>query len=234
MEGLSFKQIIERFSGGQTVELEPLKEFVPKKKIPLKKGEIPIALIEYWYAKLGDRRAYFHGRGFTNSTIDFQRLGWTGHRFSIPVWLGKPQESSVVQVRLRKSPEDESDLPKYLNLSGYPGPHLYNSWVLEGSKEAVIFFGEFDAALAYQHGLPAVSPTNGMLSWVPEWTEEFLRYKTRVTIIPDKGEEMRGWRLAADIGMKVQVIEYPEFGEGKDFTDWILSGKSAQELLGLG
>lgn len=227
MEGLDFKEALKRLGG--EVKFDPPKE--PKRKIPLRSGEIPIELIRHWHSNLNDRRAYFHGRGFTDATVDEQLFGWSGHRFVVPVWEGKPQESAVVQVRLRKAPGDESSAPKYLNLTGFPGPYLYNSWALEGQEAAVIFFGEFDAALAYQHGLPAASPTNGMLCWNEEWTRRFLRDKGSVKIVPDRGEEERGWRLRAEIDARATVVEYPDDFEGKDFTDWILSGRLAQDLF---
>jgi len=131
---------------------------------------------------------------------------------------------------MRCCDEIDPDGQKYIGLTGYNEAHLYNTWRLKGAKEAWIFFGEFDAALAAQLGLPAVSPTNGMQAWDEEWTEKYLRHMEKIYVVPDRGEEKRGWQLAKQIHAQAKVIEFPNF-LGKDFTDWILAGHSIEELI---
>jgi len=181
---------------------------------------IPLAVLEYWHSlATPDVREYYYGRCLTDDTINLYMLGYDGTNFVIPIWEGKPRESLVYGVKFR-CPEGVS--PKYFGLRGRSQPKLFNSFVLKDAKEAVIVFGEFDAILAYQLGLAAVSPTSGQNVWLVEWTRLFDDVET-IFVLPDRGERAAGYQLQSLFGSRGHLCEFSE-GAGKDFTEYIQKG----------
>jgi len=204
------------------------------------------ASAEYWHNRLGKKREYFQRRGFTDETIDREAWGWDGCRFVLTIWEGKPQESRLLAVKLRRDDELEKRklaenglvgkqtdevlrlIPKYI-LKGSYSPILYNAWAIENCSAPLIFFGEFDAALATQLGCPACSPNQGAKSWDDSWNRDYFRHCERIKIIPDRGEREQAFRVRASLGGQAEVVELP-MGPWKDFTDFILAGHNIQEL----
>ena len=223
---------------GNLPQTEVLFKSAPKKP----QIKIDIKTVQYWHEKLGKKRTYFHNRGFTNNTIDRELFGYNGNRYVIPLWEGIPQESKLVALKLRRDDELEIDhlqisddealqdalklIPRYI-LKGSYAPILYNSHVVENETEVWIFFGEFDAALASQLGLPACSPVHGASSWSSNWGRTHLRYAQRINIFPDRGEEDQGHHVRALLGGHARVHNFPE-GPWKDFTDFILAGNHVE------
>lgn len=241
--GVDFKAAIKLL--GHLPEVEPQPLFKPQ---PKRFRFISAETAPYWHLRLGKRRTYFHNRGFTDNTIDRELFGWSGRRYVIPLWAGIPQESILAAVKLRRDDEGEAKrlrengldgealrnalklLPKYV-LKGSYEPILYNSYVVEGQDEIWIFFGELDAALATQHGLPSCSPVHGANGWVRDWGRTHLRAAKRINIFPDRGEEDQGFRVKAMIGGHAKVLSLPE-GPWSDFGEFVLAGHYAEELKG--
>jgi len=182
-------------------------------------------ILEYWHSLVTPEvRDYYHQRCLTDETIDLYMLGHDGTNCVIPIWEGKPRESLVYGAKFR-CPEGIS--PKYFGLRGRSQPKLFNSFVLKDAKEAVIVFGEFDAILAYQLGLAAVSPTSGQNTWLVEWTKLFDNCEV-VYILPDRGERAAGYRLCNLFGNRGHLCEFPE--GVKDFTEYIKKGYTINNL----
>lgn len=72
-------------------------------------------------------------------------------------------------------------------MSGFNESALYNKHCLRGQKVVCLFFGELDAQLCWQDGIPSVSPTNGKESFRAEWLKYFDGIE-RVIIIPDRDD----------------------------------------------
>ncbi|MBC8462399.1 MAG: hypothetical protein H8D67_30885 [Deltaproteobacteria bacterium] len=227
-----------------------LPEITPEplfKKKPKKFKSISKKAAEYWHSRLGKRRTYYHNRGFANNTIDRELFGWTGRRYVIPVWTGTPQESTLAAVKLRRDDEGETRrlqengldgeilrsalnlIPRYI-LRGSYEPLLYNRWAIENQAEVWVFFGEFDAALAYQLGLNACSPVHGAGSWQKQWGDDYLRYAKAIVIVPDKNEREQGFIARSLIGGHAGVFKWPD-GNFNDFNDYILQGGSVGSFL---
>ena len=145
-------------------------------------------LVEMWYQqllKLPERLDYWYGRLFTRETIERERLGWNGEGyFSIPVGDVIPQCSDVLSVRFRAGDGQE---PRYKGISGFNESALYNRHCISGNKTICFFFGELDALLCSDDGMPSVSPTNGKESFDPSWVDYFTGVE-RVIIIPDRDD----------------------------------------------
>ncbi|GHO55483.1 toprim domain-containing protein [Ktedonobacter robiniae] len=123
-----------------------------------------------------DRKVWFHSRGLSDETIRTARLGHNGAAFVIPVFDGKLEP---VTLRYRNDEEicgkyeDEYDeegelvksrkIPKYRGWTGCNESTLYPAWKFERDRRdyVVLVEGELDALLLWQHGVPAVTATNG-------------------------------------------------------------------------
>jgi len=189
---------------------------------------IPDMVIEYWHKMLTDR-TYYYERLFTDTTIDFFRLGWDGTGYIIPTWESRPGISGVFSYK-KRWPNPEPGQAKYTGPRGRSQPRLFNQWALRESATAFVFIGEFDAILAYQDGLSSVSPTCGQQSWQPHWNS-FFQHK-RVYVVPDVGESTSGYRIASAIGSNAKVCEYPP-NVGGDYTDFRKGGYTVDDFFRL-
>ena len=235
---LSFVQKLLHCSFPEAVGFLESKDFVSKnfspgiprqlrqeKKVKMASPEV----VSYYHSMLDPKhRSYFHSRLFTDETIERELWGWDGSHYVIPIWSGRPQESSC-WLKLRNP--DGAKGPKYLNSKGSIQT-LYNLWTIEGESQIFIFFGEFDAALAYQDGFAAVSPTGGCGNWNPDWSTHFEK-KTDIIVVPDVGEEFFAHRVALALGeSRCRVLSLPAYC-GKDYSEFRQLFSASDLLLAL-
>lgn len=179
-----------------------------------------------------ERLTYFFHRGFTLSTIMKEMWGWDGKNYVITVWEGRPRKSKILSLRLRNSTEDGS---RYSGIEGHNAKTLYNRYALlraidEEAPFVVVFYGEFDARLAWQDRIYAVSPTNGAKSLDPEW---FSGYEGDIVIFPDVGEETDAYKDAGVFGVKGWVGHFPRGAGVKDYTEYRSAGYTPDDFLEL-
>ena len=210
------------------------------KKEVLKVEERPVvpSLILYWHSLLdsNDRRKYFHERGFTDDLINFEKFGWDGQRYIIPVWEGEPGNSVCLGVRRRRA--DSAEGPKYLGLKGHNAPTVWGRWHCRGSNLILSFAGELDAARAVQDGFPAFSVVNGInaLSRFPEsWPDLWFPDSTFCLAIWDKKEEVEAGCLAeawsrCKGSLTGRVIHFPPEFSGKDYCEFRDQGYTAKDF----
>ena len=199
----------------------PEPKFVPRFK--KRKATKPShQAVDYWHSLLGERREYFQSRLLTSETIDQYRLGWTGQRFSIPFWKREPGNSKVVAVQSRR---EKGNGPKYRWELGSQ-PHVFGMENVrkEVQSKVFIFFSTLDALLARQDGLVSVAipgQTAGVSScWKELSTKAVGKLGFRdMIVIPDRGEEVMGYRLAHLLSC--DVFEWPE-GEFTDYCEFRL------------
>lgn len=203
----------------------------PKKRRNHTITPIPRMIIDHWHQMALDSsdviRYYQEKRLLTEETIRMYRLGWDGKRYVIPLWEGYPGESVIINAKKRKANEDDPG-PKYMAMPHRP-PVLFNRWCLKEAKEAFFFFGEFDALLAWQDGLAAV--TGGGTN---NWSEAWLPYFSEIDYIhfvPDRGETKYGYRLASKFLGRSDVIFYPDGVH--DYTDFRQLGYRVGDFLNL-
>lgn len=233
VSGILFKSIkqhlIDTYLNGTGPSAPPAPE---RKKHKLTHGDRSdmLHLAYAGYRNLGSKGlTYFLGRGFTLETIRRQLFGYDGSRYIIPIWRGIPRESRLLTLRFRSS--DKDDPMRYSGIRDVNDQILYNReallWATSRKVPAIIvFYGELDAALAWQDGIPAVSPTNGALSFLTEWVDRYPGYKI---FVPDKGEEKAAYADAEAFGMYGKVAHFPR-GRFKDYGEFRQSGHTAREL----
>lgn len=171
-------------------------------------------------------------RGLSADTIQRFGLGWDGRRYTMPVYdeLGRLQN-----IRCYSNVLD----PKIINWTGWGSPpRLYPmSVLLQDPKIIWICEGEFDALLANQQGVTAVTGTGGVKStgrWREDWSEWFRGRSIFVCFDRDRDGDLNARRVIKKLtrfARKIQYIELPfPMGSGKDVTDFILDGGSLSGL----
>lgn len=195
-----------------------------------------IGQIEGWHrALLTDKRALHYvarQRGLTRQTIRKYRLGFDGQAIVIPVIA---RGRRVVNVR-RRFLSPRANGPKIIGVRGHAA-HLYPGMIRHGAF--ILCEGEFDALIARQYGLPAVTSTAGT-SWSSSWN----RYAAgrRIAVLYDAGEQP--FQLARDRAVALVsagaehawAVDLRSAGltSGQDITDWFVTyGFSAGKLLQL-
>lgn len=194
------------------------------------------AMLAGWCARLlagGDGLDYvLEERGLSVSTLKKYKVGFDGQAITLPVF-GRACQLANVRRRFLNPAKDG---PKIVGLRGR-GSQLYPR--IPGEGPVLLVEGEFDALLARQHGIPAVTSTAGT-SWKEEWDESVAG--RRVAVLYDAGH--RSWKLAMRRAMQLEAsgarqawcVDLRRGGlrKGEDLTDWFVKyGRPADELLKL-
>lgn len=195
-----------------------------------------LAQIRYWtQVLLADRRALRYvtqQRGLTKKAIREYRLGFDGQAIVIPVFDGRQR---VVNIR-RRFLSPQADGPKITGLRGRTA-QLYPN--VKRGHALLLCEGEFDALLARQHGLPAVTSTAGT-SWSSSWNRHVAR--RRVAVLYDAGAHSyqlachRATALAKAGAADAWAVDLRQGGldGGEDLTDWFVTYHfSAEKLIRL-
>lgn len=197
---------------------------------------MPRGVAEYMHGRLGERRAWFRGRGLTDATIDRELLGYDVKAYSIPVWSSAGE---LLTIRFRRDdvafgPEAET-CAKYWGMYGRNDALLYNAKALELVEDwrlAVLCEGELDALRLYQEGLPALSATNGVGAFDESMAGVVKAHHPEKVIVAydqDEPGRLNAMRVAAMFGLRGRVARWPKEW-GKDVTD-ALRRRPLEEFL---
>jgi hypothetical protein len=170
-------------------------------------------------------------RGLTEDTITEHRIGWDGSAFTFPICDAQGELVNLV----RRPWPDTPDGRKYVTLRGRNrhngGVELYPRPLPRGA--ILLCEGLLDALLGRQHGLPAVTSTHGVDTFLDEWLP--LVRGRRVAVMYDVGAEpimhKRADQLCA-AGAEAWPVELGQvLREGKDLSDALTGGWTAQALI---
>jgi len=168
-------------------------------------------------------------RGVESATAQRARIGYEGGVFRLPVF---DEQRRVVNVR-SYDPSPRADRRKIWSVKGCGSPpQLYPVGMFERAQpgNAILFCeGEWDALLAIQHGLLAVTRTAAARSlWHAEWTDKFADLDVYVCHDADVPGQL-GNEIVADavepVARSVHVCELPypvHKKHGKDVSDLIM------------
>jgi hypothetical protein len=199
-------------------------------------------LVLYWHSSLGEHRHWFHQRGFSDTMIDQEKFGWDPRRerYTIPVWLDKPGESTVLGVRLRRSVGHDKEA-KYIGLADHNPPTIWGRYYSRGESIVLCFAGELDAARAVQDGLPAVSVVNGIQAFhrfPSDWPNLWFPDTHSLLVCFDRGEEQVAGQFAATWSarkghMSARIIRWPPNIKGKDYNEARDAGMTVEQFKAL-
>lgn len=177
-----------------------------------------------------EAKEYLRSRGLSEDTIKHFGLGYCKTREAIAIPIYKSGELVNIKYRFLK--------PETIKYSSEKNAEtwLYNEdGIQQGLKQEylVVVEGEFDAMLAWQHGIKnVVSPASGKDSY-GVWLELIDAIpKVYIAYDNDKGGQEASQKLADRIGVeKCYSIQYPE-GD-KDANDFFLhkTEKDFRELV---
>lgn len=174
-------------------------------------------------------RAYLHGRGISDDTIERFGLHLHSNRrhIVIPVEGYERLYNPKPQVFYRGTPEEYAE-PKIRwagELGGAPPPPFPSRVAMREAR--VIVEGEMDALLLIQHGIPTATGTAGAGTFTPEWANVAAAGPQPKTLLYDSdasGE--RGMDHVAEAiwragGQPPLIAEWPLGSpDGFDVTDW--------------
>lgn len=178
-------------------------------------------------------------RGVSEYTMRKALVGWNGREYTIPVFSPKRRLWNVRKYTMDPRP----GWSKIWNTRGMGQARLYPMGVLNRLElgDAVLFCeGEWDTLLANQHGIPAVTRTDGAgKPWHDPWTDWFVGL--RVFVCSDM--DLAG--ADADATVSDALLEVADVyqchlpfertkSSGKDLSDYLLEvGPNRRtELLG--
>lgn len=177
-------------------------------------------------------------RGLSESTVRRAELGWDvdnkdaeGGAFVFPI-----RDASGELVNRVLKPWPGQYKPKYRVMAGRKkengGVELYPRPLPAGSR--LLVGGLIDALLLRQHGIPAITGTHGVYTFLPEWLR--LVRGRRIAVAFDVGEEeLQRQRVTAlrAAGAEAWGVEIRQLGlsDREDLSDYITAGGTADELL---
>lgn len=175
-------------------------------------------------------------RGLTEETIKHFQLGVQGWNILIPIF---DSNSTLVNIRKRKNPFIENEMPKYFTEAGGKA-ELFNVEILKKKpKELYITEGEFDAMVLWQKGITnVVSVTLWANYFSNEWADK-LSDVSKFYLCYDHDEAGReGIKKVAELlgAEKCRVVEIPKIPGRKkvDITDFFVEqGNTREDFLKL-
>jgi hypothetical protein len=225
--------------GGGHIKADPLKWLGDYLTSQVSVGYVaplstPAQLAEFHDALRGNPLAYMKARGFTRSTLRRVGVGWDADRQAFVIPIRDAAGELVNEVR---RPWPHTTGPKYKLPAGRGIPERVQLYPLPLRSGAVLAVGGLlDALLARQHGLNAVSGTHGIGTALDVWLPH-VRGR-QVAVMWDVGEEnamhqrVAALNAAGAYAWPVRFSELEGF-EGKDLTDALTGGYTAQDLKNL-
>jgi hypothetical protein len=173
-------------------------------------------------------------RKLTSDTIGEYGLGWESEppAFTFPIYAA----GELVNVVRRPLPHISG--PKYVAMRGRDqhngGVQIYPNVPRKGP--ILLVEGLLDALLGRQEGLPAITSTHGVNTFLEEWLP--LMRGRRVAVMYDVGAEKVMHNRVAQLraagsdawGVRLRLLLR---GDGKDLSDHFMCGGTAQELKDL-
>lgn len=221
------------------------KEFQPLASLGHSNGHVDTQQLEeevtQWHERLmGDSerlRYLYELRGILPGTARRAQLGWDGRYFKIPI---RSPERVLWNVRTY-DPQPRWGRRKIWSVKGMGRARIYPAGILErlDQGDGVLFCeGEWDALLALQEGMPAVTRTDGAgKPWHPEWDIGFAGLRVYVCHDADRQGQEGNRIVAAALSRvaDVYVCRLPYAIRpkgGRDVTDLLLDAEDRDIALG--
>lgn len=188
--------------------------------------------LDRWHSKLMRNELFLRpllDRGLTKATLREYEIGWDGRRYTIPIY---DDDYNLTGIRLYHPKKD----PKIKWARGSRTTLYLLDEATRNEGRVLICEGEWDAMLARQHGLLAITATAGAGTWRDDWSRRLAGMD--VTICYDCDAAGRsGARKVADalrrIARSVRIVDLdPTRHDGYDVGDYLLdhTGEDLQDL----
>lgn len=183
-------------------------------KVSKQAEEFHSKLTDYWRLWLKEQR------GLSDEVITKFKIGFNGKALSIPLY-GKDLKYGC--IKFRKNPFDVSPSSKYWFTAGATA-ELYGWEHINDPKPALIICeGEFDRLILETHGIPAVTSTNGVLTFKDEWIDCIQDSSSEIYICFDNDDPgFTGARSLAKKLPKARIVQIPRSEGIKDISEYVV------------
>lgn len=198
--------------------------------------------IRAWTTRLLDDdellNKFVNRRGITASTLEEFEIGWSDDdaAYTIPI---KDADGLLLNVRLYRI-EDEQGTTKIWSWGGadMDPSAIFPERVLKENDRILICEGEWDALVANQAGVPAVTGTTGAKQWMSKWNRKFTGKDVYICYDRDQAGDDGAEKVARNLSGTAHLVakvdlplEWREKG-GLDVTDFIYKmGHTKEDLL---
>lgn len=193
-------------------------------------ASVSTASVEGWHQSLlsnPDALAFLaRERGIEMPTIEWLQIGWdtTQKAYTIPIISA---DGDIYNVR-RYRPATDDKRSQYWNIKGMGRRRLFPERVLAEHDRILLCEGEWDAVLANQMGIPAVTSTGGAANWSEEFNALFEDKRVWILYDADDTGDAGARRAAHGISryaadVFIASLPYERAAEhGRDISDYIV------------
>ncbi len=187
-------------------------------------------LVEQYHKALPERiRTYLNQRCLTNEIIDRFKIGWTGTAISIPIYN---KDNEYAFFKFRKNPLLNSTKGLRYWFTEGAQAELYGWENIINSKPLLIICeGEFDRLVLESKGIPAVTSTAGVKTFLDDWIV-CLKEVSNLYLCFDRDETSM---IAASKLLEklphAKFVSLSKLPQGKkDITDFFVAGNTIQDF----
>lgn len=166
-------------------------------------------------------------RGLTSVTVRRHGIGYDGARYILPIY----EQGRLVNVR-RYDPRLAKG--RMRGLAGRSARVLYPG--LPASGWVLVCEGEWDALIARQHQLPAVTSLGGVGTWDEQWNGLLRDREVAIAYDCDAAGRAASVRRAEGLVGTARAVKVVDLGLGEheDLTDWFVKyQRTTDDLLQL-
>ena len=175
------------------------------------------------FFNLGKRhREYWYGRGYSDTTIDLFRLGYSGDWYVIPIFIGGKFRNFQCRT------PDKKMKHWYKGIGALP----FNMDYVKNKPEFVLTEGPVDAIMCMQNGISAMSTNTGAGYFEPQWIGE-LPLLERMHIAYDNNEAGRKGAKSVGklVGTRGKIYTFDGYDDGYDVSYYFNDGGDAEEFM---
>ncbi|TXH16789.1 MAG: hypothetical protein E6R03_04935 [Hyphomicrobiaceae bacterium] len=173
-------------------------------------------------------------RGVTKKTLSMFQIGWDTSQkaYSIPIYN---VDGELLNIRFYDP--TPGNRRKIWSVAGHGSAVLYPIHVIDDSKRILVCEGEWDALLANQHGLPAVTRTGAAKVWSDDWSKMLKGKEVVICHDMDTAGQEANKKIYDSVrrfvdNVRIVKLPYPVTADhGKDITDYLYHDKGAIDLF---
>ena len=148
-----------------------------------------------------------------------QQLGYVSGWYTIPVYSAQHQLLGAV-ARASRHIQDTTGARFNIPTGQQAMVYVPDYELIERNDYICVVYGMMDSLSLCELGIPSCTPTSGKDSL---HADDLDRYRKRVIIIPDKGEESTAIKLRDSLGWRGTLLKL-DYPVGKDVNDLLVGG----------
>jgi len=195
---------------------------------PVRHHVISRQLLDSFYELGKQHRDYWiTNRGYTHSTVDMFKLGYTGEWYTIPIIV----EGKLANFQCRKIVDGVKRVKYwYRGLGNLP----FNLDGIKNTNWTVLTEGPVDAIMCIQNNIPAIASSVGAGHFNPLWMHKLMHLDRMYVVFDNDAGGRQGLRRIGKIlGFLIRGYTFEGFDEGYDVSDFFKAGWTKEEFMDL-